>query len=381
VVSVIALLGALLAFPGLARADDEPPSSTAAALAKFDEGRRALEAGQLTTALASFDASNRLLGSPNSVLYMARCYKGLGRTASAYTSFRLAYRQAQDRLVATSDKRYLATRDSAASEAAEIEASVPKLAILVPEDAAASVVVTQNGAVIPRASWGTAIDTDPGAVTVDVTGTRIEPFHEAFELLAGETRRIDVVLTRVPTASLQVRLESRPLGLTIRLDGQPVDLAELSAPREVDPGPRVVEVSAPGHVPFRWTGALANGESADVRVRLVEVRDRRVTTPPWLTWTTAGVAALTLGTATVVAVHASVRAGNEKDKDPLLRSSDAQRSIRSEGTVANVLFVAGAVVATGAGILFLTTDWRVRPTDPRSRASRVVDVLTTGAQF
>jgi len=384
--AIFVMLAALVALPSTARADDEPANQSAA-LAKFDDGRKALEAGDFATALAAFDASNRLLGSPNSVLYMARCYKGLGKTASAYTSFRLAYKQAQDRLVATSDKRYAATRDSAAKEAAEIEADVPKLAIAVPDGANASVVVTQNGTILPRSSWGEAIDTDPGHVVVEAKGSRLETFREELELPVAETRRIDVKLVRVPTATLHVTIDSRPLGLSLRLDGVPVELAELAAPRDVDPGPHYVEATAPGHMPFRWDGRPADGEKIDVKIHLSEQRtdsrERRWTTPKWMFWTTAGAAAATLVTGTVLASHASIRAGDERDLDPLLRSSDSRDSIRNESTVANVFFVSGAVLATGAVVLAFTTDWRGREgsTTTPSRTSRVVDAFTTGARF
>ena len=376
----------ILGWGRAASAQEEGQSdNTSAALAKFDEGRKALEANDFATALAAFETSNKLLGSPNSVLYMGRCYLGLGKTASAYTSFRLAYRQAQDRLVATADKRYAGTRDSAAREAATIEADVPKLAIAVPEDAPSSVVVTRNGITVPRSSWGSAIDTDPGHVVVDVVGARLQPFHEELDLPIGETRRVDVQLKHVPTAILRVHFDSRPVGLALRLDGTPVEPSELTAPREVDPGPRIVEVTAPGHIPFRWQGSLTNGETKDVAVHLVEQRTEarvhRATTPQWLFWTTAGVAAGALGTATVIGTHASIRAGNQTDEDALLRTSSTRDSIRSEATVANVFFVMGAVVATGAVILAFTTDWHGRGSGSVAASATVVDAFTSGSRF
>jgi len=173
----------VLASPAFAD-DEQPPQpagenpNTALALQKFDDGRKALEAGDHATALAAFEASNRLLASPNSLLYMARCHKALGHTASAYTTFRLAYKQSQDRLVATGDKRYVATRDSASKEAATIEADVPKLAIIVPADAPPGFVLKQNGVLVSRETWGNAVDTDPGKIVIEASGPRLKPFRE-----------------------------------------------------------------------------------------------------------------------------------------------------------------------------------------------------------
>jgi tetratricopeptide (TPR) repeat protein len=86
------------------------------AMNKFDAGRTAFEAGQFEEALIAFQASNNLNPSPNSKLYIARCYRALRKVASAYTTYRMAAREAQDRLTASGEKRYAATRDSANSE-------------------------------------------------------------------------------------------------------------------------------------------------------------------------------------------------------------------------------------------------------------------------
>ncbi len=64
----------------------------AAALQKFDAGRRAFDKGSFEEALLAFQASYALTPSPNSRLFIARCYRALGKVASAYTAYRLASR-------------------------------------------------------------------------------------------------------------------------------------------------------------------------------------------------------------------------------------------------------------------------------------------------
>lgn len=91
------------------------PASDAAALKKFEDVRKAYDAGKFEEALLAFKASLELLASPNTRLYIARCYRALGKPASAYTTYRLASKAAQDRLNATGEKRYTATRDAAAA--------------------------------------------------------------------------------------------------------------------------------------------------------------------------------------------------------------------------------------------------------------------------
>jgi hypothetical protein len=341
-------------------ADAPTGAANAAGLEKFDEGRRELEAGHFEAALAAFDASNKLIASPNSLLYMARCYKGLGKIASAFTTYRLAARQAQDRLVATADKRYSATRDAAAREAAEIEARVPKLAVMVPSDAAADVSVKVNGIEVPRATWATAIDTDAGHIVVDATGRRLRPFHAEVDLGEGATERVDVVFARVPTARVRLRLVSRPLGLAVRVAGSPVEPGEVEPERELDPGPCVVEATAPGYRDFTWRADLADGQDADVDVALVAdapAHERRGT-PRWLLYSAGGASLVSTGIASILALHAKSVSDREQAKNPYTRDADARTTIRSESTAANVLFVTGALFGVGAGVLLFTTEWR-----------------------
>ena len=342
-------------------------ASETLAIQKFDEGRKALEANDYAGALGAFETSNQLLASPNSLLYMARCYKALGRVASAYTTFRLATMQAQDRLVATGDKRYTATRDTAAKEAAEIEADAPKLAVIVPADTPAGVQVQVNGVPLPAAAFGSAVDTDPGHLVIEARGLRLTPFHEEIDLALAETKRVDVKVPRVPTATMRLALGSRPLGLAVRIDDHPVDPAALGTAQDVDPGRRIVDATAPGYRPFHWERTLANGEAADVDVRLEAASEpaARKGTPRWMFFTAAGVGLGALATGSVLALHAKSRQSDQVDIDPRLRDQSEKDGIATEATIANVFFVAAAVLGAGAGALAFTTDWSKKE-DPRS---------------
>jgi len=293
-----------------AGADEGPEASRRAGLQKFEEGLKAIAAGDHGGALAAFDASNSLLPSPNSELYMARCYVALGKTASAHAMFLLAAEHAEERLVDVGERRYVATHDTAVREAAAIEGDVPKLAILVPPDAG-SVVVKKNGAVVAAPAAPTA--TDPGHITIDVTGPRLVPFHAELDLAKAESRRVDVRIEHVPTAVVRLKLpEPRPPGLAARIAGDLVDELDLSAPHPVDPGTCVVDVTAPGYKPFHWAKGCADRESVEVDVRLAasDVLDgmdapaRAATTsgtPRWMFWTAGGASIAMLGTAAVVA--------------------------------------------------------------------------------
>src|SRR3954452_13602525 len=112
----LAIVLASIGSSGVARATDPPIDAVAASLKRFDEGRVAFEARRFDEARSAFEASNALQASPNSLLYIGRCFRETGKLASAYVSFKRSAREAQDRLTSTLEKRYAATRDAAASE-------------------------------------------------------------------------------------------------------------------------------------------------------------------------------------------------------------------------------------------------------------------------
>ena len=344
----------------------------AAALKKFDAGRKAFDAGAFEEALLEYQGSYSLSPSPNSRLYMARCYRALGKVASAYTTFRFAAREAQDRLTATGEKRYTATRDTANAEAGEIEAKVPRLTVAVPGDLPQGFAVKRDGTELTSAAWGVGVETDPGSITVEATGPRLVPFRQTVSLAEGQQLRVEVKVVRVPTAKLALRFKTRPAGIAVTLDDAPLDAASTETPREVDVGNHTVVVNAPGYLPLRWQKGLANGDSAVVEVELkADVRAAASRgTPRWVFFTVAGASIAALGVASVIALNANAQQTSEERKDPFSRSTATRESIRSESTTANVLFVGGGVLAVGAAVLAYTTQWKSETTPGPTAESR-----------
>jgi hypothetical protein len=340
----------------------EGDDTLSAGLSKFDEGRKAFEAGQFEEALNAFNASLKLLPSPNTRLYIGRCYRALGKTASAYTELKLAAHEAQDRLTASGEKRYGVTRDTANDEAAELETKVPRLVVAVPSNPPSGLALTINGKKLPEAAWGVAAETDPGTVVVEASGPRLVPFKKTVTLAEGAQERVDVTLTRVPTAIMAVKLKAMPAGLTLTLDGQPLDLASAAQPRELDVGSHALVATAPGFVTFRWGKALADEEKASVDVVLKPDPLARgggsAGTPKWIFFTLAASSVVALGIASGIAVHA-----NDENNQQLAlaqgdRTLEVQNSIKSQATAANFLFVGGGVLGVGALVLAFTTHWK-----------------------
>lgn len=364
-----------------ATAQAATPNETAG-LKRFDEGKKAYDAGRFADALAAFQDSLALLPSPNTRLYIARCFRSLDKPASAYTAYRLAAKEAADRLAATNEKRYQAARDAATSEGSEIEAKVPRLTVAVPSDAPDGTTVRVDDADLPKAAWGVAVETDPGDHVVTATAPRREPFRAPAKLAPGEQKRVDVTIARLPTGALALVLKSRPNGMEITLDDQPLDATTWDRMRDVDAGHHKVTARAPGYDDFTWEGDVADGGRAEVEVKLAAQKLALAGsrgTPKWLFFTVAGAAVVAEGVATVVALHAKSDADAEKAKDPLLRSSAKKDEIRTSATEANVLFIGGGVLAAGAVALAFTTAWKPGPETGGWRSKVTPWVTVTGA--
>jgi hypothetical protein len=330
------------------------PSQQAVALKKFEEGRVAFEQGKFEQALVAFQASIEILPSPNSRLYIARCYRALGKPASAYLNFQQAMREAQDRFAATGERRYTATQNTAAQEATQIESKIARLTVAVPSDAPPAMVLAIDADVVPRVAWGTAMETDPGKHDLHVSGGRVRPMSLPVELRSGDKKRVDLHIERLPTATIALTFKSKPPGLTLEIDGAAIEPTQIEVKQELDVGAHTVIVRAPGYAPFEWKRSMIDGERADVRVDLGAARG----TPRWLLFATAATGAALAGTGTYFAIKATQIASEERAKDPLLRDPAVQERIKADSLRANILFIAGGTAGLGAAVLAFTTDWK-----------------------
>lgn len=334
------------------------PASDGLALQKFEDGRVLYEKGQFEQALVAFQASLKLLPSPNSRLYIGRCYRAIGRMGSAYTSLKLAAREAEDRLNATGEKRYRATQEAAIGEMAEIESKVPHLVIAVPAELPEGFKVLLDDEDIGRTSWGAAIEVDAGKHDIKAEGPRRVPFYKSFTIADGEKLRVDVVSPHAPTGSLKLVFTIKPSGVAVQVDGLSVDPNELERARDVTAGSHTILVRAPGYQSFTWKGDVADEEESSVDVKLEVDRSAVSTgTPKWIPISLAGLSLATLGVGTIIAIRARSLSNDEQALHPLRRDPDKPDQIKSLSTDANILFVAGGVLAVGAGILALTTRW------------------------
>jgi len=171
-------------------------SQNAAAEALFERGRNLLEAGRVEEACQQLEASERVDPAVGVLLYLGDCYERLGRTASAWATFREAASLADQS--GQAQRKEIAMTRAAALEGrlAEVEVRVEPGALV------EGLEVEVGGVVIPQASWGSALPVDPGQQRVTARAPGHTQWSEFITIpLQGSAQPITVPrLRRLPSA-------------------------------------------------------------------------------------------------------------------------------------------------------------------------------------
>jgi hypothetical protein len=151
-------LGLLIAAPANAFAAGAVDAS---AETLFTEGRRLLAARRFAEACPKFAESQRLDPAIGTLLNLGDCYDKLGKTASAWATFREA--------AGSAHRAGDAKRERVAQErAAALEGKLSTLTITAP-DAAAGTTILRDGSGVGPAQWGVAAPVDPGPHDVEAS--------------------------------------------------------------------------------------------------------------------------------------------------------------------------------------------------------------------
>jgi len=143
----------------------------AAAEALFDEGVALLQKGKYEAACKKLEDSERVDSGIGTLLYLADCYEKLGKTASAWATFRAAASKAQS---AGQTDRARAGMD----RAKRLEPKLVRLSIDAAEETKAleGVSIKRGSEELPMAVMGTAVPVDPGPYEVTATAPGYLPF-------------------------------------------------------------------------------------------------------------------------------------------------------------------------------------------------------------
>lgn len=166
----LGLCAALISGALPARAE---PSAAEKAVAEalFDAALDLMKQGRSADACPKLEESQRIDPGIGTLLYLAECYENIGRTASAWATFRQAMSEARAAGQAERARKAQARVD-------RLEPTLSRLSIRVaPENLALpGFSVRSAGKAVERAVFGIAIPVDPGEITVEASA----PGHETW---------------------------------------------------------------------------------------------------------------------------------------------------------------------------------------------------------
>jgi hypothetical protein len=175
----LVLLSGSLLIPTNARAQ----SATAAAVALFDEGRAALQRGEVDVACAKFNESNRIDPAVGTAFNLANCEEQRGRLATAWVLFR----QVTARMKPDDARLSVATERVAA-----LEKRIPRVIFSADETTPAGTRVRVDELELASASFGSAIPLDPGEHRAIVRSPGKPSRTLPFTLAEGETTTLSL---------------------------------------------------------------------------------------------------------------------------------------------------------------------------------------------
>lgn len=327
-----AALTAVLLYPGSTRAQTPAASNDkVAAEALFEDGRRLAAAGNFAEACPKFADSQRLNPSAGTLLNLASCYEKVGRTATAWAT----YREAASVANAMGRSDYVAT---AQRHAEALAPHLARLTVSVVQPAEGQLVM-RDGVRVDAGEWGVPIPVDPGSHAISATA----PGHK------GWTSSVDVASSDGAQASVSVpALEALPV------EAPPPPAVVAPPPVQVAPPPPPAPSDA------------SNGGSGQRTIGLIVAG--------------AGVVGLGLGTAFAVSAKSQYNSSlvNCEPNNPNACNGTgvSQRdSARTAGDVASIAVGVGAAALVGGAILWITAP---RGAAQSSTAARVGIAPTLG---
>ncbi|MBN1608793.1 MAG: hypothetical protein JW940_19355 [Polyangiaceae bacterium] len=153
------VLGTALVFLMLAAARVAPAQvsavDSASAEALYNEALRLMEEKQYTEACPKLEESQRLDPGVGTLLYLGHCYEQLGKTASAWATFK-------DAAYAAANSGQKDREEVAQDRADAIKPNLAYLTLRVAEPDVPGLEVQRDGQVVRAATWGVPVPVDPG---------------------------------------------------------------------------------------------------------------------------------------------------------------------------------------------------------------------------
>lgn len=177
---IVPLLAAALIGQMAAAAPSASDKATAQTL--FDDALKLLAAKDYEPACKKLEESNRLDPAMGTKYRLGECYEHLGRTASAWATFREVADEAKAAGQGDRERR-------ARERANKLE---PKLAKLTITAKGKGLEVKRDGAVIGEGQLGTAVPIDPGSHTIEASAPGKQPWTSTVEIAPGASSTVAV---------------------------------------------------------------------------------------------------------------------------------------------------------------------------------------------
>lgn len=283
----------------------------AAAEALFDQGVRLMKQNSFNDACPKLEESEHIDPAVGTLLYLGECYERIGKTASAWATFREAASLA-------GNSNQVDRARIAGGRAQDLEPKLSRLTVeLAPEVARiAGLVVKRGNQSLEPSLLGTPLPVDPGEYRIEVTAPGYEAWTTPIKVEAGG-------------ASASVRVpglvkSAEPIAVPIAA-APPAGASKQSSPAKPPP-----PAAKPG---------LTTGQTLGLVVGSV------------------GVIGLGIGT------YFGVRAiGKNSDAEPFCRDNrcvqsgiDLTDKAKSAARAANIAFAAGGALVAIGGVIFLST--------------------------
>jgi serine/threonine-protein kinase len=165
---------------GFSAAAQASASDKAAAEALFDQGVRLMKQNSFAEACPKLEESDRIDPAVGTLLYLGECYERVGKTASAWATFREAAS------LATNSNQADRAR-VAAARAQDLEPKLSRLSVELAPDVAAipGVVVKRGTQRLEPSLYGTQLPVDPGEYKIEVTAPGYEPWRTPIKVEGG----------------------------------------------------------------------------------------------------------------------------------------------------------------------------------------------------
>ncbi len=178
-------------------------------LALYDEGVRLDAKKEFEQACSKFADSQKQYPRPVTLLRLADCYEKIGKTASAWSTFRDAKLASES--VVNGGKGDVKKEKMRIDEATRrIDALEPKLTRLklVVEEQPKGLEVKRDGESVPDSTFGVGIPLDPGKHVFEATATGAKPWRAEVDV-SGAGKTVEVRVPRL-AATTPVKPDANP---------------------------------------------------------------------------------------------------------------------------------------------------------------------------